>query len=97
MKRYNLHWNSNLPDHKVAYDLSVNGKLIKRNLTKTVISDGGSVIEFNVPVTDYGISTNFLGEGVNSIQIIASYNNTEIHKSNKVEVEFNKSDYLASK
>jgi len=94
--QYNLHWDSNLPQHKVAYNLSVNGKLLKRNLTKTVISEEGSVIEFNVPVTDYTIPKNLLKQGTNTIQVIAEYNGAEVHQSNKVEIVHSKIADFAS-
>ncbi len=94
---YNLHWDSDLPEHKIAYNLSVNGKLIKRNLTKTVISENENVIEFNVPVTDYSISNKQLKKGVNTLQIIAEYNGTEVLQSNKIEIINDTSNYLASK
>lgn len=94
---HNLHWDSDLPEHKISYNLSVNGKLVKRNLTKTVISEDETVIEFNVPITDYSISNKQLKKGLNTLQIIAEYNGTEVLQSNKIEIINNTSNYLASK
>lgn len=91
---YNLHWNSDLPEYKTSYNLSVNGKLLKRNLTETVISE--NTIEFNVPLMDYNIPNDILNEGKNTLQIIAEYNGTEIHQSNKIEIMHSESNYLAS-
>lgn len=94
---YNLHWNSDIPEHLVSYSININGKLFKKNHTKTVVSGGGNIMEFNVPSTDFSISSEILQQGNNTLQIIAQYNGAEMFKSNEVEIDKEKSSFVVNK
>ena len=93
---YNLHWDSNIADYDLVYSLIVNDEIIENELTKTIISENENTIEFNVPSTDYSISSEQLNSGINTIQIKAKHGNSSLsYFSNKITLDHKKSDYLA--
>lgn len=82
--QYHLSWNSNLPRYGVSYNININGKVVKSDITRTEITDNGTTFEFNIPDTEYRLSKEELERGDNIVQVIAIYNDVKIISSNSV-------------